>query len=103
MPVGIGTSTTDIDAGYVAGAAVNVSGFAWNDADSDGIRADDDTFVEDVVVELVTTDGTVVATGTTAADGSYAFRNVPPGNYTCLLYTSPSPRDKRQSRMPSSA
>ena len=23
--------------------------------------------------------------------------------YTCLLYTSPSPRDKRQSRMPSSA
>ena len=24
-------------------------------------------------------------------------------NYVCLLYTSPSPRDKRQSRMPSSA
>ena len=23
--------------------------------------------------------------------------------YTCLLYTSPSPRDKRQSRLPSSA
>ena len=25
------------------------------------------------------------------------------GSHTCLLYTSPSPRDKRQSRMPSSA
>ena len=25
------------------------------------------------------------------------------GYLTCLLYTSPSPRDKRQSRMPSSA
>ena len=25
------------------------------------------------------------------------------GNKVCLLYTSPSPRDKRQSRMPSSA
>ena len=25
------------------------------------------------------------------------------GNQDCLLYTSPSPRDKRQSRMPSSA
>ena len=24
-------------------------------------------------------------------------------NYTCLLYTSPSPRDQRGSRMPSSA
>ena len=26
-----------------------------------------------------------------------------PHTYICLLYTSPSPRDKRQSRMPSSA
>ena len=26
-----------------------------------------------------------------------------PVPYNCLLYTSPSPRDKRQSRMPSSA
>ena len=26
-----------------------------------------------------------------------------PQTLTCLLYTSPSPRDKRQSRMPSSA
>ena len=25
------------------------------------------------------------------------------GNYACLLYTSPSPRDQRGSRMPSSA
>ena len=25
------------------------------------------------------------------------------GDLSCLLYTSPSPRDKRQSRMPSSA
>ena len=28
---------------------------------------------------------------------------IPVGDLTCLLYTSPSPRDKRQSRMPSSA
>ena len=34
----------------------------------------------------------VAAVSRSAADG-----------YTCLLYTSPSPRDKRQSRMPSSA
>ena len=25
------------------------------------------------------------------------------GNFTCLLYTSPSPRDRQKSRMPSSA
>ena len=43
---------------------------------------------------------------------SEAYRAVNPGltvpalvleDGTCLLYTSPSPRDKRQSRMPSSA
>ena len=28
---------------------------------------------------------------------------IPARDYPCLLYTSPSPRDKRQSRMPSSA
>ena len=35
---------------------------------------------------------------------SKAISNEKVGTYiTCLLYTSPSPRDKRQSRMPSSA
>ena len=34
----------------------------------------------------------------------YETYNFPDGkNDDCLLYTSPSPRDKRQSRMPSSA
>ena len=37
----------------------------------------------------------------------FAFERTDDGEkievYTCLLYTSPSPRDKRQSRMPSSA
>ena len=35
---------------------------------------------------------------------SIAYKNRPSDQFTiCLLYTSPSPRDKRQSRMPSSA
>ena len=33
------------------------------------------------------------------ASNSTKFRNA----YTCLLYTSPSPRDRTRSRMPSSA
>ena len=36
----------------------------------------------------------------TGVDGAYAFQGVP---YGCLLYTSPSPRDRTRSRMPSSA
>ena len=31
------------------------------------------------------------------------FRNLAVHNYHCLLYTSPSPRDRQKSRMPSSA
>ena len=34
------------------------------------------------------------------SDETYVLKNIGVG---CLLYTSPSPRDKRQSRMPSSA
>ena len=40
----------------------------------------------------------------TLEDGTMGRAAVPSGASTgCLLYTSPSPRDKRQSRMPSSA
>ena len=42
--------------------------------------------------------------GHTACGGVISDYSVPTGAiYSCLLYTSPSPRDKRQSRMPSSA
>ena len=36
-------------------------------------------------------------------DFSMDLLSLPGDNYTCLLYTSPSPRDQRGSRMPSSA
>ena len=42
----------------------------------------------------------VVFTDYSSADATFS-RVAPSGS--CLLYTSPSPRDKRQSRMPSSA
>ena len=35
--------------------------------------------------------------------GSQFDSNIGAGIYTCLLYTSPSPRDRQKSRMPSSA
>ena len=35
--------------------------------------------------------------------GIAGFENAGKSLYTCLLYTSPSPRDRTRSRMPSSA
>ena len=36
-------------------------------------------------------------------DGGYAEYTLVPASQVCLLYTSPSPRDRQKSRMPSSA
>ena len=44
-----------------------------------------------------------VLTGGTAAPGLYALTAAKQLLETCLLYTSPSPRDRQKSRMPSSA
>ena len=42
--------------------------------------------------------------GTISSAYSPTNENIAPTHFSpCLLYTSPSPRDKRQSRMPSSA
>ena len=50
----------------------------------------------------VIVDGTTKGAATDG-DGSYTILNVEAGTYSCLLYTSPSPRDGLLSRMPSSA
>ena len=61
---------------YPPGDNLDCDGNCLNDADNDGI-CDEDEQAESSFVQL--------------------------GYDVCLLYTSPSPRDKRQSRMPSSA
>ena len=38
-----------------------------------------------------------------AIEASIARAGIDPGSIDCLLYTSPSPRDRTRSRMPSSA
>ena len=47
--------------------------------------------------------GTIYASKSQAAANTLARRLIDEGTYTCLLYTSPSPRDRTRSRMPSSA
>ena len=47
--------------------------------------------------------GTNVVAGVTPGKGGQKFEETIPIYNSCLLYTSPSPRDQRGSRMPSSA
>ena len=64
--------------------------------------------VESCIERIETTDKTLNAVVTPTFDharneAARAEKAVLDGDDLCLLYTSPSPRDKRQSRMPSSA
>ena len=85
----IGTETTNVDAGYVSGAPASISGTAWGDSDSDGEWETGDPTKTGVPVDLVDANGNVVATTTTAANGTYSFIDVPPGDYT-LRFGTPS-------------
>ena len=67
------------DAGIFVPASVG--DLVWHDLDTDGIHDDGEPGVAGVTVELLGADGTVVATTTTASDGTYRFENLRPGDY----------------------
>ena len=127
---GLETSPDDfgdntIDFGLVQLSAIGSTVFS-DDNNNGQLDPGEETLGEKgkmIEITLLDTNGNVIATTTTDANGSYVFDQLLPGDYIvsftppeslpvssgptdtndCLLYTSPSPRDKRQSRMPSSA
>ena len=70
------TTAASSDSDGLAGTSVTVFGPESSDEEAGALQDALDAFAAESGIEIV---------------------------YTCLLYTSPSPRDKRQSRMPSSA
>ncbi|WP_426954437.1 SdrD B-like domain-containing protein [Muricoccus radiodurans] len=74
-----GGNVTDLSAGLFT--AARVSGFAFTDTDGDGIRDSGEPGTPGVTVRLINAAGTVVATTTTGADGTYSFADVDPGTY----------------------
>jgi uncharacterized repeat protein (TIGR01451 family) len=65
-----------------AGVGSRVSGVVWADANRDGLRTADESLKGGVTVQLVSAaTGATAATTTSAANGSYAFANVPDGSY----------------------
>ncbi len=78
----IGERVTDIDAGLevVDTADAALEGRVFMDMNDDSLD-NDEMGVANVQVTLLTAAGTVVATTTTAADGSYAFEGLTAGGY----------------------
>jgi protocatechuate 3,4-dioxygenase beta subunit len=69
-----------IDAGVIP--LGTIAGVLWRDEDRDGLRDDGEASIAPQQVVLRDASGDIVATTTSAADGSYSFTGLPPGTYT---------------------
>ncbi len=76
-------ANANIDAGFLGPLPrLTLGGFAWDDADGDGIRRLGEQGIEGVEVNLLDPDRSLVATTTTNVGGSYDFPSVVPGQYS---------------------
>jgi fimbrial isopeptide formation D2 family protein/uncharacterized repeat protein (TIGR01451 family) len=82
-----GEARTDIDIGLYQLAAVGSQ--VWLDRDLDGVREADESGIGGIEVRLLRSDGTVVATQTTDANGYFMFTDVEPGEYR-IAFSVPS-------------
>lgn len=66
-----------------------VSGTVWAENDHNGLFATDEAKLQDITVQLISDNGTVVATAQTNKLGQYDFTGLAPGNYY-VKFTSQS-------------
>jgi hypothetical protein len=60
---------------------IQISGQVWEDSNQNGSQDAGEAGFQGVTVQLIDSDGTVVATVTTNADGTYTFTAIDPGAY----------------------
>lgn len=81
-------------------ATASVGDRVWLDADRDGIQDEEEVGLEDVEVELRSTDGATTKSTRTDDEGAYSFSQVPAGEYI-LVFVPPdsyefSPQDEEE-------
>jgi uncharacterized repeat protein (TIGR01451 family) len=81
----------DRDGAVLTPQTGSVHGTLWLDRDGDGIFDDDELPIEGVTVLLLDTDGNLVASAVTDADGNYAFIDIAPGTYMVRVDRSSLP------------
>ncbi|MDO5631676.1 MAG: SdrD B-like domain-containing protein [Paracoccus sp. (in: a-proteobacteria)] len=89
--VNIGQNVKDVDAGYKDPGTASLEGRAFVDANRDGID-NNEPGIAGQTVQLLNAAGVVIATTTTAADGSYRFTNLDAGNYSVQFPTTANGR-----------
>jgi large repetitive protein len=73
-----GAAVTNIDFGFVP---TLIAGRVYEDLNNNGTSAAGEPGIQAATLELVNASNVVIATTTTAADGSYEFSGFPPGTY----------------------
>ncbi len=86
--IALGTGIDAVNYGF-GERAQSISGSVYVDANLNGVRDAGDTAIGGVTITLQRPDGSVVATTTTAADGSYSFAGIGPGDYV-VVETQPA-------------
>ncbi|MGB5177060.1 MAG: SdrD B-like domain-containing protein, partial [Thermoanaerobaculia bacterium] len=76
---------TQLDFGFDGGTTGTIGDRVWLDEDGDGAQDAGEPGLAGVTVNLLDSSGNIIATTTTAADGSYLFSGVPDGDYTVSL------------------
>ncbi|NJN34722.1 MAG: hypothetical protein HC817_11195, partial [Saprospiraceae bacterium] len=95
------TAVTTLEAGEIdltwdlgiTSKPASVGNFVWYDSIKDGFQQLGEAGVANVIVELRKTDGSLVATDTTNADGLYLFENVNPDEYYIQFVTNSLPNN----------
>ncbi len=75
-------ASTDLSKDFGYQPAGTISGRVFNDFDANGSQNGTEPGIPGAVVELVDSNGDVIATTTTGPDGSYVFDHLPDGAYT---------------------
>ena len=74
----------NVNFGYVPD--YSIAGRVYRDADKSGSYTDGEETFEGVTIDLIDASGTVVATATTTADGTYSFEKLPAGTYRVKVH-----------------
>ena len=83
-----GSTDLGVDFGYYVNTPSSVSGTLWEDTGMDGVIDSGEAGIVGVTIDLLDASLSVVATTTTAANGSYSFIGLPGGNYTVTITDS---------------
>ena len=67
----------------------SIGDHVWNDLNRDGLQDADEPGLENVVITLYQSDGTMVASTISNSDGYYRFENIVPADYY-LIFSAPS-------------